>query len=179
MLHYPQAKGSRVMKVMIGAVAMVSAMIQPAQDRTDLASLAFLVGEWKVAFDAPSGAAGDAVTGVAQTRWGVDHAWIESDFVADASAGPHYAVHIVVAADRLRGIPTAFAVNTLSPVPIVYEGRQPAPDHVVFTGSAAGKFQKVSYRLLDPGHLEFLVEEATASEGPWKRHSRAVFERRS
>lgn len=114
-----------------------------------------------------------------RTRWGLDRAWIESDFEADASAGPRYAVHILVAANRATGATTALAVNTLSPVPIVYEGRLIAPNRVTFLGSAAGKWQKVTYELLDPERLDFLVEEAAAQEGPWKRHSHATLTPRS
>jgi hypothetical protein len=43
----------------------------------------------------------------------------------------------------------------------------------------ARRWQKVSYRLLDREHLEFLVEEAIAPEGPWNRHSRAILTRQS
>lgn len=129
-------------------------------------------------FDASPESSSPAMAGEVRTRWGIDRAWIESDFVAEGPAGPRYAVHIVVAGNRTTGESMAFAVNTLSPLPIVYEGRLFGPDLVTFLGSAAGKWQKVTYRLLAPERLDFLVEQAAAPDGPWSLHSHATLTRK-
>ena len=75
-----------------------------------------------------------------------------------AAADPAYAVHIVIAADALDRRPVAYAVNTLAPAPIAYEGRLPREGSVVFTGRAAGRWQRVIYDRVGPDHVDFRVE---------------------
>ena len=157
------------------AATALGAVAPPPADQSITEAVGFLAGEWAAAFDPP--AAGARPTpAIVSTRWGRGRSWLESD-VTVAQAAPPYAVHIVIAFDRPRRRPVAYAVNTLAPAPIAYEGEVPEPGRVVFTGAVAGRWQRVSYGRVDRDHLDFLVEAAATPDGPWALHSHAALVR--
>ena len=141
-----------------------------------LGQFAFVVGRWTSegeTFPESYGAAAGKFSGEVECRWGPQNLWIETDSAAALASGPRYTVHILVAAKPGGVELTALAVNSASAAGVTYEGRVEGPAAAVFTGHAAKKWQRVAYRRVANGDVEFSVEESSSPDGPWLRHSRA------
>jgi hypothetical protein len=162
-------------------IILLTALSGVATSSAPLEEFSFVVGHWTSkgeSFPESYGAAAGPASGTVDCAWGLGHAWISLESTLASSSGGPYTVHVLTAGRAGSAGLTALAVNTMSAVGVAYEGEMTGPGRAVFLGYTGKKWQRVSYSRVDKDRVEILIEESSARDGPWLRHSRATWTRR-
>ncbi len=166
----------------IGALALLSTVISHSQQRPaggGLEQFGFVVGEWSGTFKGyPTPRMPKAFESPAQmtSRWGPQHAWIDSEAATEVPGVGAYHAKVIVGFDGRTQTLDSFVINTFGNA-----GRYSGTINgtkAVFMGKVGNVTQRVTYVNVSSNEMRFIVEESHDDGATYQPHSEILWQRR-
>jgi len=169
---------SRTVAAPAPAREKVTALGESPSVGASLEDFGFIVGSWSgtvKGFATPRMPKAFESPGRMTSRWGPQHAWIETESTMELPGLGPYAVKVVVRFDRRANVFDSFVVNTAGNG-VRYSGKRTG-NGLVFIGTIGDVTQRVTYENVSPRELRFVVEESDDGGATYRPHSETLWKR--